>query len=251
MARIAGGPQSIVDALANQLLPDQVEFEHRLTGIERANDGFKLTFNSDPSSIAVAHKVIFAAPLRLLCEQVAWNGILDEQMRALMLQTSTWMAVQAKAVIGYETTFWKKMGLSGRVASQLGPLVEIHDHTSHGEAHPALFGFVGLPAGQRDADDLKLAIVEQLVRCFGIKASKPTHITIKDWAHDDSICSQADLSSPVEHPTPRPDGTRRAFCDNGIAFAVAETALHHPGLIDGALESGERAARLMLESLGA
>jgi len=92
--------------------------------------------------------------------------------------------------------------LSGRVASSVGPLVEIHDHCGPSGTPAALFGFVGVPPEQRaaDAPGLRAAITAQLVRCFGEQAAQYTALGIQDWAQEPWICSTLDRSSPAAHP---------------------------------------------------
>jgi monoamine oxidase len=247
MSRIVGGPQAIIDGLVATVPAAQMHLSHALVDIAPHGDGFSLRFKNPALPNVTATRVIAAAPLRLMQETVSWHGILDDATLSIMRNSPTWMATQAKVAILFEQPFWRARGLSGRVASQIGPLAEIHDHCSSNGADAALFGFAGVAIGDRQTEPLTQAIREQLVRCFGDDAAKPTAIEIKDWATDNNICAQRDLDLPPQHPEVLPIRLRQGFHRNKLALAVAETAAQHPGLIDGAIEAGQRAASQILK----
>ena len=116
--------------------------------------------------------------------------------------TPTWMAPHAKAVALYDSPFWRENGLSGRIASQSGPLVEAHDHSGPDGSPAALFGFIGWPYATRAkmGTDLQGAILDQLTRCFGADSPKPKSIHIEDWAGDPLVTTADDLTGPMAHP---------------------------------------------------
>ena len=248
IARIVRGPQSIVDALIAGQPSSIHNLDCTLTSIEEKGDRFLLRFSDPPKPAVSAAAVIVAAPLRLMAQNVSWNGLLNDTILDVMENTPTWMSTQTKASVIYKRPFWREHGLSGRVASGVGPLTEIHDHTSFDEKFAALFGFVDLSIRHRQSETLKQDIVEQLIRCFGAEAANFEQLEIKDWARDKNICSDRDLQTVAGHPKILSPNIRKSFCQNKLAFAVAETAVQHPGLIDGAIETGERAARLLLEA---
>ena len=83
--------------------------------------------------------------------------------------------LEHKALVVYETAFWREAGLSGRIASRAGPLVEAHDLCGVDGTPAAIFGFVGWPHELREQHrpHLQDAIIAQLVRCLGSKAANP------------------------------------------------------------------------------
>ena len=242
IARIVGGPQAIIDALVKIIPNNKLHISCGVEAIERQGDGFALRFSEATNAPATAKALIIAAPLRLVAQTISWNNLLSDTALKLMQNTPTWMATQAKVLINYKTAFWRKNGLSGRVASQVGPIVEMHDHCGENGEPAALFGFIGWSPQQRQEHDLESAIKDQLVRCFGPEASQFTHFQIMDWARDENICSNLDLKIPPEHPQTIDELARQGFCDEQLFFAVSETAVENPGLIDGAIEAGARAA---------
>jgi len=248
MARIVGGPSALIAQLAMGIPDEQILTGHQVTEIERADGMFRLNFSGTDVDTVMARKVIVAAPLRVMAEMIDWSGLINESLVGEMRGAATWMATQAKATIFYDKPFWREQGFSGRIASRIGPLAEVHDHCGNDGSPAALFGFVGWPPEARLERDLGGAIADQLVRCFGEEAAGFTHMEIRDWAACPTICSWLDLDTPPSHPDRLQQGIRSGQCDNSLFFAVAETAGESPGLIDGALEAGERAARQVLES---
>jgi monoamine oxidase len=242
IARIKGGPSAIIQALAAQLRPGSIVTDAKVVEIQ--TDGSQIQVITAQGRRVHAAQAILATPLRVTAEQIriqAMPPAVDAAMRA----TPTWMAQQAKVVALYPTPFWRDTGLSGRVASRTGPLVEVHDHTPASGGIGALFGFVGWDAATRAAnpDELRRAILDQLERCFGPDGAHPTQLILQDWAHAPLICSDTDLRMPPVHPDVGPASLRQGHFGNRLWFAASETANLSPGLIEGAFAAGETAAR--------
>ncbi|OZB18741.1 MAG: amine oxidase [Rhodobacterales bacterium 34-62-10] len=242
MARIKGGPAALVQAMAADLPDGTLHLNRPITRITLAPDGLILTDATGAQIIAA--KVVLSTPLRVAAAQIA---IPDAPAAVLdaMRATPTWMAGQAKAVILYDRPFWRNMGLSGRIASRIGPLTEMHDHSA-ANGQPALFGFVGWPPEARDPAALDTAIRAQLTRCFGPSAPQPRSITVQDWSRNPLICTAADHAGA--HPDLPPAILRQTHLQGRLHIAIAEVSTRSPGLIEGALDAGETAAATLLAS---
>ena len=256
--RPLGGPGALVDALAAALPPGTVRTESALCGVELADSGdaasLRVTVDEGGTErVADAAHAILALPPRVIRRDVRFAPVLDAPLAGLLAATPTWMAAQAKALVVYETPFWRAAGLSGRIASAVGPLAEAHDHCGPDGSPAALVGFVGVPVEARRAlggGELEAAIVAQLVRCFGDAAALPPHVRVEDWANDPRVATAADVASPSGHPAVPPAAVREPALDGRVHFAAAETSDVSPGLLDGACAAGERAGRAVLAALG-
>lgn len=240
MARVSGGPQALIDRLLERIPSEAVRYGEAVLRVSETENGLKL---STKNSEYIAGHVVLAAPMRLVAETID----LPDSCKTLkhdMSRVPTWMAAQCKVVIEYKERFWRAKGLSGRVASQIGPMIEVHDHCSALSGAAALFGFVGIPYEVREQHRANLvnAIEEQLIRCFGAQAKAHLGITLQDWALEKSICSQADRISAGAHPDLAPAALRRSHLEGRLHFAVAELSGASPGLIDGALQIGSEVA---------
>ncbi len=242
--RIRGGPQALIDALFAALPPKTVRTGQFVREIIMDKNSVLVSISSPRASTLRAHRIVVAIPLRTATQMISWSDCLKPAVLKIMRQTPTWMASQAKAVVSFERPFWRLNGLSGRVASQAGPLMEVHDHCLPDGKHAALFGFVGWPHTVRHTQtkQLEQQIIDQLVKCFGNEAKAYNTVHIEDWATNHLICSQLDLANPPSHPVVIPDIMRAPHYDGHLFFAVAETALQSPGLIEGALDAANSAA---------
>ena len=159
------------------------------------------------------------------------------------------MAAQAKYVAVYDTPFWREDGLSGRIASQIGPLGEAHDLSGEGGKPAAVFGFVGWPPEMREnPDELDTEILYQLARCFGEDVEDYTASGLIDWAKNPFICTETDREEPPRHPEVAPDILREPQADGRIVFAVAEVGANSPGLIEGAFDAAQTASAHIIEA---
>ena len=246
--RIVGGPQALVDCLAERLGPEALQFDNPVCKITRSKGLYRIETNLQNGIVYSAKRIVLASPLRMSASIEDISSLLPEDVLNEIQSSPTWMASHAKISIVYDTPFWREAGLSGRVASRVGPMVEVHDISGHNRVPAALFGFSGVPAEIRPQIDLKSAVVEQLVRCFGEKAASPIAMEIKDWAREKFICSEADLNGEMSHPKILPECIRQPYQSNSLYFGVSETASSDPGLIAGALSAAERVLSQLLHS---
>ena len=250
MRRIAGGPQAMIDALRDRLPPDMIRTAAPVTAITKGPPPH-IAVTLASGEVITAQNVILATPLRIAARlHLPWaTSELLEALRA----TPTWMATHAKAVALFKAPIWRHAGLSGRIASRIGPLVEAHDHTAADTAgtdttgtdtaSAAIFGFVGWSpeARQRDPDGLRHAILDQLTQCFGPDAT-PDTLVIQDWANQSYITTELDRTHPATGHDIGPDILRQAHLERRLRFAASEASDQSPGLIEGALARGQTAA---------
>lgn len=247
IARIAGGPVAMVDRLVKNLPEGVMHTGSAVTAVSASETGVNVETSGNTFT---ADRVIVAAPLRVAARCINWSPVLPDPLARAMQGAPTWMSVHAKALIVYSTVFWRNAGLSGRIASRTGPLVEAHDISGEEGTPAAIFGFVGWPHDVRaeNRDHLNREIIAQLVRCFGEQAATPSQIHVEDWAENPFICAPRDLAEPMNHPDVGPGILRQPHAGGRIVFGVAETSDVNPGLIEGALAAGMRAAKQVLGS---
>ncbi|WP_093975896.1 flavin monoamine oxidase family protein [Boseongicola aestuarii] len=250
MVRIVGGPSALIDALVNRIGHDNIRKSAPVVEVSEKGPE-QLAVRLGSGEAITARKIVLSIPLRVAAETVelpwATTALIDA-----MRKTPTWMSTHAKAIALYERPFWREAGLSGRIASRSGPLVEAHDHSGPDGSPAAIFGFVGWPPDirRRDTDGLKEAILNQLAECFGPEAAHAMDLTGHDWAANPNIVTDLDLSAPANHPDVGPAILRQAYLGGRVRFAVSETSEASPGLIEGALAAGEKAAKDILARIG-
>lgn len=252
--RITGGTHAIVQALLSHV-KDAVHYEHEvLSGTyqkEQWQLSVKATQNKKTSTnVTTATHVVIATPLRLAATLLEPEREQAHELLRTLSSVETWMAPHAKVVAFYDTPFWRSSGLSGRIASQVGPLVETHDHCGPDGTPAALFGFSGVPAAARAAnkDAFIDAVRAQLARCFGDAAPAPTSIVIRDWAFEPYTTTELDRNGSGQHPQLLHASVRQAHFNNTLWFAASETASVSPGLIEGAFARADQLAEELIRS---
>lgn len=248
ISRIKGGPSALIDALAKRVGSESIRLSAIVEEISDAPNN-RVGIRLVSGERIVTQHVILAIPLRVAESNLKLAWAPQVLLNALQ-RSPTWMSTHAKAIALFDQPFWRRAGLSGRMASRIGPLAEAHDHSGAGGQPAAIFGFVGWPPDARksDPEGLQRGIVSQLAECFGDAASAPVQLIIQDWASNPYIASWRDLSEPAAHPEIGPQMLRQSHLNGAVRFAVSETSDISPGLIEGALAAGQRAA---LDLLGA
>ncbi len=247
--RIGGGMGALVEALVRHVPAEALRFGHVLTEILDQGDHVLLRFQCGEESTEIqARCAVLAMPPRLVEEKVQFLPPLDGQVREAMRETYTWMADQAKAMVGYRTAFWRAAGHSGNafVHHEHVTLGEIFDACDADGSKAALGGFFALPAELRAAlrKGLPMLVSSQLVQVFGPDAEKgEPHI--HDWASEPYTCSSRDLAPPDIHPEYGHPSLRLPQWGGKLHFGGSETASYGGGYLEGALEAAERIRRVL------
>ncbi|MBW2604677.1 MAG: FAD-dependent oxidoreductase [Deltaproteobacteria bacterium] len=243
--RLSGGMMALITKLREDIPENAVRLNHPVCKIEKKVAGVLVSvgeLEKEPWIRFTASKVILALPPRLAAATILFDPDLSHNLTQAMLKIGTWMAGQAKFCALYEEPFWRQAGLSGQAFSQSGPMGEIHDGSNNSRAPYGLTGFVGIPAVQRNHQQLLTeAILSQLEIIYGKPAAQPTTLFYQDWARERFTATQFDQPPMYEHPLYQPPAGRTSIWDGTIHFAGTETANQHGGYLEGALTAAERA----------
>lgn len=231
-ARVAGGLQTLIEALASALPSDMIHVNHEVTQISCSDK--RVRVETDHTSFEADYVISTLAP-RLACENIRYEPPLDAEVYQKMLQTPTWMGHTAKCVIEFQEAFWKKQGLSGFVFSHIGPLGEIHDASTKDKA--ALFGFLHPKASSHG---IEAQVKEQMKRLFADKSEQITKIYCTDWKEERFSSTKHDHQGLSEHPS---YGLNLSHCNEKLFFIGTETAYDNGGYLEGAVISALKIAK--------
>lgn len=249
--RLAGGMGALVAALAQRLVPQTIHLQHELSAVEDKGDHVELHLRHAGTDVIVAaRRVVLALPPRLLAEHVRFTPALDAPLLQAMRATPTWMADQAKAVMGYASAFWREAGHSGNAFVNHAQVVlaEIYDACDANASHAALGGFVALPPEARESYRIGMPMLleSQLGQVFG-KDAVHGELHYQDWATERYTCATLDRVPPEAHPLFGNRRLREQHWAGKLLLGGSETASHAGGYMEGALDAAAR-LRLILSA---
>lgn len=236
--RFTTGAQSLSSGLAARL-GASVRTSAPVRSIAQDDAGVVVRF--DGGDLRAKRAVVAVPPA--IAARIAFEPLLPGARDQLLQRTP--MGATIKLLVLYERPFWRARGMSGHFVANRGPISIAFDNTSFDAKQACLVAFVvGDDAkrwGLRRPDERRNAALAQLADVFGPEARAPEHFVEHDW------CAEAwTRGCPVGLMT---CGTMTAFADvwrapvGRVHWAGTETATVWHGFLEGALESGERAAR--------
>ena len=243
--RVVGGTQLISLRIAEDLGPAAIEYSTPVRAIRHSDAG--VTVVSDRVTASAKRAIVAIPPT--LAGRIAYDPPLPHLRDGLSQRMAQGSVVKCMAV--YERPFWRERGLSGAVTSITGPVSVGFDNSPPDGSPGVLLGFLEGRAA-REAMDLthderRELVAECFGRFFGPEAARPIDYVDKAWG--------ADEWSRGCYGGFMPPG---AWLDHGSAlrepigpihWAGAETAMVWNGYMDGAVGSGQDAARAALASL--
>ena len=239
---IVGGAQQLCTRMAEQL--ESVHCSEPVQTIRQCNNQVEVITSSKRY---VAQRVIITVPIPLI-SRIRFEPALP--LSRQMLNEQCQMGATTKILALYDSLFWRDRGFSGESVCTEGPVTVTFDDTTP-TGQPCLLTFVTGPLGREwstlPAEERREVVLNCLAQTFGEEARHPTHYYENDW----------DLEAHIE-------GAPIATFPNGVLsklgsvlrqpmghihWAGTETALDSTGFMEGALESGERAAEEVLANL--
>ncbi|MDO3636748.1 flavin monoamine oxidase family protein [Mycolicibacterium arseniciresistens] len=243
-ARPVGGMGAVYRAVAAAVAGD-IHLEQPVRSIRQDADG--VTVRSDGSSVRTK-RVIVAVPLAI-ASHIDYEPMLPTD-RSFLHQRMPTGAVLKTHVI-YDEPFWRDDGLTGQSAAPGTAASVTLDACTH-EGRPGVLCVVAEGPHARQLSrmsgaDRRSAVLEALTARFGRKAGAPVDYTEQNWTVErysgGGMISHAPPGVLTEfgHALREPCGR--------IHWAGTESADVMMGFVDGAVRSGERAAREAIAGL--
>ncbi len=238
-ARVDGGMQQLAERLAERL-GDRVHLAEPVTAIAHGEDGVQVT--TIRGQYRAEHVIVAIPPT--LAGRLAYDPPLPAMRDSLTQRMPHGAVIKCHAV--YDRPFWREDGLRGEAAGDTAPVKVIFDATPPGADQPGILvafieGADGLAMSGATPAERQHAVVEVLAHYFGDEARRPVAFLERDWSAEKWTrgCYGAHLPpgawTQVGAALREPVGP--------IHWAGSETAVRWCGYIDGAISSGERAAR--------
>jgi monoamine oxidase len=239
--RLAGGTQQLSIRMADEL-GDRVELSAPVRSIRTDDDDVVV------GDIRARRAIVAVPPT--LAGRIEYDPPLPAVRDELTQRMPMGCVIKCMAV--YEEPFWRDDGLSGQAVSLPGPAQVVFDNTpANGSA--GLIGFLeGREARELGAvseSERRDAVLKGFQRLFGRRAGHPTLYAEKDWSTEPySRGGYAGVLGPGAWTS-----YGRALREpvGRIHWAGTETATRWMGYMDGAIQSGKRAAAEVMRTEGA
>ncbi|MGW4370562.1 flavin monoamine oxidase family protein [Nocardia takedensis] len=244
--RIVGGSQQIALKLAERL-GDSVRLGSAVRGIDWDEDGVRVEL-ADGSTVTGERAILAMPPV--LCGKLRYTPELPGDRVQLTERMPMGRAIKINVV--YDKPFWRGEGLSGQANSTSRAVGTVFDNTPQGGNPGVLVGFVeGRHADQAallSPDERRRRNLDDLAAYFGPAASEPIEYLETDWTAEEFTggCYGA-FTGPS---TLTQFGTALRKPIGPLHWAGSETARQSVGYMDGAVESGHRAAGEVAALLG-
>lgn len=236
--RLLGGSQLVSERVAAEL-GSRVILRQPVDSIVQDARGVHV---HSRSLIVDAEAVIVAMNPRLT-GQISYTPALPARWRGLFSTAVNGHLIKAEAV--YPTPFWRGTGFSGQVVADVGPCTSTFDNSPPDGSYGVFFGFIGGAPARRFARlskvERRAAALENFARYLGPRARRPLEYVEMDWTRQ-----RWTQGCPTGYFRPHMlsrYGRALGRAVGRVHFAGTETADFWAGYMDGAVRSGERAAR--------
>jgi monoamine oxidase len=256
--RFHGGSQRLALLMAEELGAERVRLGAPVRRIEHGEAGVTVHAadfchpegdKSQKELVVRARRAIVAIP-PTLAGRIAYDPPLPAGRDQLTQRMPQGTVIKTMAI--YERPFWREEGLSGQAASDAGPARVVFDNSPPDGSPGVLLGFLeGRLArqwGARDAGERREAVLAGQARLFGERAARPERFIERVWAEEEWTRGCYGCLMTTGGWTEYGRALRAPI--GPIHWAGAETATVWNGYMDGAVQSGERAAAEILPTLG-
>jgi monoamine oxidase len=238
-SRFVGGSQLISIRAAKQLGQRRVLLSEPVRRIEQDSAG--VTVHTDRLTVKGRRAIVTGPPS--LTGRILYEPDLPALRAQLLQRFPQGSAIKIEAV--YRRPFWRDQGLAGQVTSDTGPIKITFDNSPPDGRPGVLLGFVeGHDArvfGTLGAAERRAQAIASFVRYFGHQAAHPISYIEMNWSTEVWTRGCYVGFTPPGVLTDYGPWIRKPF--GRIHWAGAETSDYWNGYMDGAVRSGERAAR--------
>jgi monoamine oxidase len=237
-SRIQGGSQVISLALAKSL-GKRLRLNAPVRSVKQGRTRVTVT----AAGVTVeAKRVIVAVPPKL-ARKIHFTPALPGAKQKLLARFTPGDMIKAQLI--YPTPWWRGKGLSGQILVAEGPAGITYDNTPESGAPGVILGFVGGSAAKKfrtlSPAARKQAYVDELAATLGEEARGDSDYFDMDWTAEPYT-----LGCPTGSMTPGVMSRYGASIRPPIGrihWAGTETSDYWAGYMDGAVRSGERAAK--------
>jgi monoamine oxidase len=241
--RFVGGSQLVPLRLADRL-GDRVRLRAPVSRIEQGPG--EATVHADGVSVTAVRVIVAVPPT--LAGRITYDPPLPAVRDQLTQRVPAGSVIKCHTV--YDTPFWREAGLTGQATGDRGPVKVVFDNSPPAGSPGVLLAFLEGKAARRlnrvGPAERRDAVLGSLVDFFGPHAAKPVEYVELDWSEEEWTRGCYGAHFPPGVWTQYGPALRAPV--GRIHWAGAETATVWSGYMDGAVQSGERAAAEVLHT---
>jgi monoamine oxidase len=242
--RFRGGTQLVAERVADAL-GDRMVLGAPVRRIFQEGGGVRVEADG---VTAYGKRVVVAIP-PVLARRIEYHPGLPAMRRGLMEHFP--QGRLTKVAVVYKRPFWRDAGLNGTLVHLNGPVGITFDDSPEDASKGIVIGFVGGGSSQKYAStskaDRRAAVLAQLTDGFGQQAQHPVDYVESDWRAERWSRGCPITYTPTRALTRYGPALRKPV--HRIHWAGTETADYWSGYMDGAVRSGERVVRELLQRL--
>jgi monoamine oxidase len=244
-SRLRGGTQLLATRLAENLGWENIILSAPVRSVKLENNS-RYTVSSENVTISARHVVVAMSP------PLVNRIIFDPPLPAGRAQLNQRMPIGSlgKAIAIFERPWWRGQGLNAAGVSDTGAIRVTYDNTPADASFGALMGFIEADEMRKldsvSEEEVKQQVQRSLTNLFGPLVKTATEILVQRWDLE-----EFSRGGPAAYMPPGVLTQYGSFLRapvGRIHFAGTETSIRWIGYMDGAISSGERVAREIMES---
>ena len=242
-ARFVGGSQLLSLRLAERLGPGTVILSSPVRAIRHSSD--RVEVKTDHLVFTAGHAIVTVPPA--LASRIAYDPLLPSSRDQLTQRTPMGSIIKCLAI--YDEPFWRGDGFNGRAVSDRLAVHATFDNSPPDASPGIMLGF--LAAGNArllarvDESERRHAVLSSLAAFFGPRAARPCHYLEMDWSAQEWTRGCYAAHFPPGIWTGYGEALREPV--GRLHWAGTESATSWIGYMDGAVQSGLRAAAEVLD----
>ncbi|OOO07998.1 amine oxidase [Aspergillus oryzae] len=256
--RVRQGNQTISQNMAKELKPGSIHLSSPVTEIKQDPATGACTVHTSNNTTFHAKKVILSVATPLY-KKITFDPPLPEYKQLLVKENK--LGYYSKIIFVFDRPFWRAAGLTGAIQSQTGPFTFTMDNSFPDDEQWSIACFTvgrrGREWSQLSQEERRQTAWEQLRSALEntdlpsgekIKVPEPINVLEYEWTKQDFFLGGPEPGSPpgVISRVGK-DAVRKPF--GSVHFVGTETALHWKGYMEGAVRSGDRGAKEVVEAL--
>jgi monoamine oxidase len=256
--RVAGGNESLPEAVRRAIDGRAaVHTSHVLTAIAMDGDRLKLSFQSGPQSVVRSYEhVICAIPFTLLRGVGGWEQLPLSPGKKRAIREMTY-GMNVKSMWGWQSRAWRAAPLPGKAVVSNGAVISTQGYqqvweTSRGQKGSSgiLTNFLGgdSAVGFRQSKESDARFLAEIADVFpALRGTHDGSRAVLNWPK--MKWARGSYSAPgVGQYTWMGEAAAASELGGALLFAGEHTSLDSAGFMNGAVDSGERAAGELLGS---